>query len=152
MHATEARCSRTVGPALRTPGHRRPGEGVGAFKVCSHGVVAWITGILLVHHASHPFQRGPHQGLINHAPTQPLGDVLGRDAQGCPVFHQPGIVDVRHFRAASTPTLKGLLLWLRLHHLLGLPALLGSAWFGSLSFFELAVLAHFRSLRSIGDI
>ena len=71
-------------------------EGNAALQVSRHGYVAGITCVLVVHHAGHAFQCGPHLLFSDHAVADPVGEVLAGDAQGGPVFHQPNIVDIRH--------------------------------------------------------
>ena len=40
--------------------------------------------------------------LAANAMMQPIGDMLTGDTQGCPVFHQPDIVDVGHLGTANS--------------------------------------------------
>ena len=74
----------------------RPGE------ILRHWMIGGIACILFVHHGCHALHRGHHLRLGADAVAQPVGDVLGGDAQRGAVFHQAHIVDVRHLGAADT--------------------------------------------------
>ena len=65
-----------------------------------HRGVSRIAGVLTIDHSGHPLHDLGDAGLGHDAVMQPVGDVLRRDAAGCPVFHQAHVVDVGHLRAA----------------------------------------------------
>ena len=70
-------------------------------QITAHGLVVGVAGVLGVHHSGHAFHRGVHLLGAQQAVVQPVGDVLGRDPQRCPVLHERHIVDVGNLRAAD---------------------------------------------------
>ena len=71
-------------------------------KIVAHRTVSRIDGVLFVNNDGHTFESLPHLLFIRDAVQQPVGDVLARNSQCCPVFHDPNVIDVRHFRTTNT--------------------------------------------------
>ncbi len=61
-----------------------------------------ITRILLINYYGHAFHGFHHLLLAADAVAQPIRNMLTGDTQRRAIFHQPHLVDIRHFRAANT--------------------------------------------------
>ena len=72
-----------------------------AVEVRRHRGVGGIAGVLLVDHLGHALHGLHDLSSVHDAVVQPVGHVLGGDAQGGAVFHQADVVDVGHLGAAD---------------------------------------------------
>lgn len=76
-------------------------EGEAGVGVRCHGLIKRITGVLGVHLRRHPEHCGVHLFRRADAVQQPVGHMLGGDAQGGAVLHQADVMDVGHLGAAD---------------------------------------------------
>ena len=76
-------------------------EGEAGGGIRGHRLVEGVAGVLGVDLCRHPQQGRVHLFGRADAVQQPVGHMLGRDAQGGAILHQADVVDVGHLGTAD---------------------------------------------------
>ena len=71
-------------------------------EIRRHRCVGGVALILPVDDSGHFLHHRHHRGVVAYAMVEPVGDMLRGDAQGCAVFHQSDVMNVRYFRASDS--------------------------------------------------